>query len=74
MRTYLLELWRGRPFEAQLSKPTILLQMQGNRTLTHKMPLKRQEEGGISNTTKITTSTSGPEVFQHQEQMHPLWK
>ena len=56
-------MWRGRPFGAQLSKPTILLQMQGKRTLTCKMPIKRQEEGGISNTTKITTSTSGPEVF-----------
>ena len=48
--------------------------LQGKRTLNHKMPIKRQEEGGISNTTKITTSTSGPEVFQHQEQMHPLWR
>ena len=58
-----MELWRGKPFEEQLSKPTILLQMQGKRALTCKMPIKRQEQGGISNTTKITTSTSGPEVF-----------
>ena len=63
VRTYLLELWRSRTLEAQLSKPTILFQVQANRALTCEMPTKRQEEGDIPNTTKNTTDVSGPEVF-----------
>ena len=56
----------------QLSKPTLLFQVQAKRPLTHEMPIKREEEGDIPNTTKGTTDVSGPEVFQHQKQMYPL--
>ena len=52
----MLELWRSRPSEAQLSKPTILFQVQAKRALTREMPSKRQEEGDIPNTTKNTTN------------------
>ena len=36
----MLELWRSRPFEAQLSKPTILFQVQAKGHLPVKCPLK----------------------------------
>ena len=49
--------------EVQLSKPTILFQVQAKRALTREIPTKRQKERDIPNTTKSTTNTSGPEVF-----------
>ena len=58
----------------QLSKPTLLLQVQAKGPLAHEMPPEREEEGDIPNPTKSTTDVSGPEVFQYQKQMHPLWR
>ena len=72
--TYLLELWRSRTLEAQLSKPALLFQVQAKRPLIREMPTKREEEGDIPNTTKSTTDVSGQEVFQYQKQMYPLWR
>ena len=74
VRTYLLELWRNRTLEVRLSKPTILFQVQAERPLACEMPTKREEEGDILYTTESTTDVSGPEVFQYQKQMHPLWR
>ena len=68
----MLELWRSRTLEAQLSKPAILFQVQAKGALTRKMPPEREEEGDIPNATESTTDVSGPEVFQYQKQMHPL--
>ena len=36
----MLELWRSRTLEAQLSKPTLLFQVQVKRPLTREMPTK----------------------------------
>ena len=59
----MLELQRNRTLKAQLSKPTILFQVQAERPLAHEMSTKKEEEGDILNATKGTTDVSGPEVF-----------